>query len=200
MAKDEVATMGEILTNDVGGRDAVHVAVISVVAGEMLVPGDHVGFKKSAIGEDKPVYAIADRVGIVDPYLKKDVQKGQRFWLYLYPRTITSLRHNWTHPIFADAVAGSTYVPPATKLDSEKWLRNFCADADCPAYDTVIELIAHGSIDNNEDEMSATIDSESMRFHGRDASGEIPPEFWTHVENVLGHAVKHKPSYFSCSC
>jgi hypothetical protein len=36
----------------------------------------------------------------VDPFLADPVQPGQMFWLFLYPQTITGLRHVWEHLAF----------------------------------------------------------------------------------------------------
>ena len=80
-------------------RDAIHIAVAPVVAGESLDPSERVYMKWGEAWSHHPL----DRekvVGIVDPFLEVSIEKGQRFWLYLFPGSITSLRHDWTHPAF----------------------------------------------------------------------------------------------------
>lgn len=78
------------------GRDAVHFALAPMTTDEWLKPGQHVGLL-----DKRRVSSRAPSVGIVDPFLKEPVQPGQRFYLFLYPGTVTGLRHVWTHPAFA---------------------------------------------------------------------------------------------------
>lgn len=87
------------LVEGMPGRDAIHVAVVPVTnaSGMVLRPGDHV---------DRDGCHARERVGVVDPFLTAPVRPGERFWLFLYPATITSLRHVWTHPAF------ETKLPP----------------------------------------------------------------------------------------
>ena len=78
-------------------RDAIHVAVAPVEALETLAPGWKVtldGGKARQAVKDEPI------VGVVDPFLTVLVRAGDRFWLFIYPGTVTSLRHAWTHPAF----------------------------------------------------------------------------------------------------
>lgn len=90
--------LGVLLPDHEHRRDAVHIAIAPVTAAVELEPGQHVGLlegsKEFAGPSDKPL-------GVVDPFLKEPIQPNQRFWLFLYPETITGLRHVWTHPAFA---------------------------------------------------------------------------------------------------
>ncbi len=79
-------------------RDAVHVAIAPVLADTDLQPGAHVGLTR--IGTAK---CMKDTIGVVDPFLTRMVKWGEQFFLFLYPSTITSLRHDWTHPAFGAA-------------------------------------------------------------------------------------------------
>lgn len=95
MKEDTQKTIGEIHFGDYE-RDAIHIAVAPVVAAHTLTPGEHVGL----VGSNGAARFSPRHIGIVDPFLKDEVKGGQRFWLFLYPNTITSLKHLWTHPEF----------------------------------------------------------------------------------------------------
>ncbi len=89
----EQPTLGQLLSGN-ERRDAVHVAIAPVQAGTELRPGQRIGLLEGK------AYANAETIGIVDPFLVFPVPKGEWFYLWLYPNTVTSLRHVWTHPAF----------------------------------------------------------------------------------------------------
>jgi hypothetical protein len=95
--------LGQLIEDGDRRRDAIHIAVAPVTAAERLAPGQHVGLVQEG---DLELVGPCDRtIGVVDPFLTEEVEAGQRFWLFLYPGTITGLRHVWTHPAFAAAAA-----------------------------------------------------------------------------------------------
>lgn len=103
VATDALATLGTIIGPE-EKRDAIHLAVIPVQAKSRVYAGDHVN------SEGQPVAQYTeDAIGIVDPFLSRGVDRGEWFWLVIYPRKITSLRHVWSHPAFPDE-------PPVAEL------------------------------------------------------------------------------------
>jgi uncharacterized protein (TIGR02996 family) len=101
--------LGQIIEGP-ADRDAIHVAVAPVVAGVDLEPGQHVGLFPD--GTAKPTHP---HIGIVDPYLRGRVNRGQQFWLFLYPQTVTGMRHEWQHPAFP-----AKAPPPAMHAKDER--------------------------------------------------------------------------------
>jgi hypothetical protein len=188
--KDAVATMGAILPDDVGGRDAVHVAVIAMFAGEDLHPGQDVGYNGTIKDGHYVAYPIMDKfVGIVDPFIKGYVKKGEKFWLFLYPRTITGLNHLWTHPEFDESATG-LYSSPSKKAASEKWIDDWAGQYGLRASKMIEE--AKNWIDHGDHfSMGGTFEGEY-----------VPDEFWDHYEVVTGKKVDRsdRESFFSCSC
>lgn len=91
--------IGALLKNKHAERDAIHIAVAPVTATEELRPGQHIGFvidgNTNLVGGNPETF-----IGIVDPYLDQVIREGDAFWMMLYPQSITSLRHNWSHPAF----------------------------------------------------------------------------------------------------
>lgn len=107
--KDDGPKLGKIIEpGEHAVRDAVHIAVIPVTAEHDISPGTAVAvFHKPEVGWE--AYSVIEgEVGIVDPFLKDNVKKGEKFWLFLLPNTVTSLRHYWTSPNFTNRVLDNT--------------------------------------------------------------------------------------------
>lgn len=83
-------------------RDAVHIAVGPIEAGERLYPG----MKVKII--DGKIYLASryDYDAAVSPFIDEVefVEQGQFCWIMMKPNTITSLRHLWTHDKFKPRV------------------------------------------------------------------------------------------------
>lgn len=81
-------------------RDAIHLAVEPVEAGEDLNRGDWVAVR------DGKAFCVEQHEahGIIDPFLPTgipfDVKKGEKCWFVMKPRMVRSLRHVWEHPAF----------------------------------------------------------------------------------------------------
>ncbi len=183
-------------------RDAIHIAVAPIEAGEPLAVGQLVWLINGK-GFATPLAKRAKAIGIVDPFLPhaRGVSQGERFWLFLLPDTITSLRHEWTHPAFESETA----IPDDIKAASKQWLEDFLLLKDWPPYDDFIKLMTQGfttreTDDGYEDNYSVHIGNGYMSFSGEMGHGSVPPEFWTHLEIVTGKKFPHHPRSFSCSC
>ena len=92
--------------DDTARRDAIHIAVAPLLAACDMQPGQI--FKLDDRGYAIPsVHAHADdKLGIVDPYRFGTILAGTRFWGFLWPNTITNLRHVWEHPAFKAKIPG----------------------------------------------------------------------------------------------
>lgn len=177
---------GELIEGDMPPRDAIHVAAAPVTASETLSPGEHITFIQAdceLVGRSK-VAAI----GIVDPFLQAPVKKGQRFWMFLYPNTVTTLTHQWEHPAFEKRMELMGRIKHG---DSEDWLRRYANEQLDTGYNA---LISGTRSYLKYDEYMV----EGGKFEGID----LDPEFWYHYQRVTGEVVPtdKQHSFFGCSC
>lgn len=181
--EDTLKSLGKLIA-DSSERDAVHIAVAPICARDRLAPGQHVG-----IGDDGMATGAVDfddLVGIVDPFLPAPVFKGERFWLFLYPGSITSLRHDWTHPAFSPVRTAFN-----EKASSEAWLKGYANDMGL-SVGAVIEA-ARGYL------MDGSYYTFSHDTPGR-ANTEAA-EFWRHYQIITGEQVEnHEATFFTCAC
>jgi hypothetical protein len=113
------------------GRDAVHIAIVAAQAGKELCVGDTVKLRS----DGRAVYCAKEKaIGVVDPFLAKNLSAGDWFWLCLNPGSITSLNHVWEHPAFplTKVTEDQPDQPaPTSKEASEEWLRAYVLEH-CP--------------------------------------------------------------------
>lgn len=179
-------------------RDAIHIACAAVYATEDLNPGDHVGFVDKR--QDHMGRSELAPVGVVDCFLPRPVKKGERFWVFLYPGTIKSLRHSWTHPSFD---VRQQLIRQIEESPAKRRMKTFAeslnrdgTDYDGNPYSEVTfeELIDRTTSYVNGGEYW----SEGGRFEGQG----LYPEFWSDFEELTGLKVPdgERYSFFSCSC
>lgn len=219
---DALETLGNIIL-PTEKRDAIHLAVDPAFSREYLNPGDHV--RIIAKGQVSRC-AIGAGHGIVDPFLRHPVQPGEYFWLVVYPREITSLRHVWSHPAFEDEPQKNTPVGPDYGTMSADQLRALTTAAmetsmvsvprpekvrslDDPAMTEARAWIYNfaESVGLDYDELIEAagdyLSHGDYLVKGGDLEGEyVPDEFWDHYQVVKKEKVDEndRGSFFSCSC
>lgn len=114
---DALDILGRVIVDtDKVGRDAIHLAVEPVIAGAKVFPGQDVGrLADGSFAAPTLTNGITKTLGIVDPFISKPIQQGEKFFLVIYPRQITTLRHVWEHPEFGAEVVNPA-LEPAPKL------------------------------------------------------------------------------------
>lgn len=198
---DALETLGMIIGPN-EKRDAIHLAVDPVVAVEGLYPGQDVGFVDGGVGMcDNPV-------GIVDPFLKDAVKAGDMFWLVVYPREITSLRHVWSHPKFDDEAEDEVEKAPlADRIEFKKELDGTnAARRWVESYADSVGLDFDELVDAAEEWVSSSHNSTwggEYLNRGELLDGvSLPSEFWIHYQKFTGKVVdpQYQQNFFTCSC
>lgn len=162
MSDPIIKTIGTIHSRKME-RDAIHTAILQVKAAEPLVQGTTV--KLDEIGN--AIHCRREEaIGIVDPFLTGAVEVGDKCWVFIFPGTVTGMRHHFTLPAIDKVMMDEA---------SKKWLEKYASDHR-EQYETLItcvtEFVNNGCTDPTMDD------------NFRDS--EVPDEFWIHFKNVTG--------------
>lgn len=176
-------------------RDAVHIAVVPIEAGVSLEPGRPI----KVVGGKAFDALHGEHIGVVDPFLGETVRKGEKFWLFLNPGSITSLRHVWTHPGLPEEIPVDEVLVRTAKSilqtgeDSYQWLDRVARNNGM-SYDELVnacdECLRYGYFTFDSDTTSSNLN-------------EIREEIFDHLEAVSGRRFDRATrdnAYFSCSC
>jgi hypothetical protein len=207
MSEDTLKKLGKIHKTD-QGRDAVHVAIISMQAKHGF--RYHAGLAVDNQG-NQVLATDESAVGIIDPFLfdGEYVDQGGWFYVYLKPGTISSLKHVWTHPAFPDpeevvavkdlpvSIPVITDLIAAAKKRVEDWVDG--ADIPC-SYDEFIQVLTTGKSGDVENYRYFTCNNWAITCYGHDAYANIPSNILDDVELIIGHRLTNRPEMFSCSC
>lgn len=176
-------------------RDAVHIAVAPVVAAESLTPGQRITFALEGNRESVVGATGENAIGIVDPFIRGGVWEGARFWMFLLPNTITSLRHQWTHPVFGD---------DTTKSESQAWIEAFAAELN-QTYSRLMDAATYWQAGEEDIASARSKWNDNYTYDNTEQYKNVDyakwPIFWKHYEIVTGRKVKdHEATFFTCSC
>lgn len=200
VSTDALDTLGTCPIPENSGRDAIHLAVEPVVAGHMLKPGQRVFIANGCAFADFNIDPNVRATGIVDPFLERPILAGEKFWFVVLPRTITSLRHVWSHPAFPEAESvvdtDPHYVFNPEQSMAMAWMKDYCRELG-ERYEYIMDgakkFIESGDYLYGEKDRG---NLEGVNFH--------PQEFWDKYEAITGEKVgghtRGEGSFFSCSC
>jgi len=199
-------------------RDAIHVAVFPCIADDNMEPGTAVRINEDGTASD----GYSDNVGIVDPFLDCPVYVGEKFWVFLFPNTVTGMRHQWQHPDLDHICEPEPVTKPVKDIDDiidpNAW--SCCSQVDIDGGWTADSLTetqraALERIRKFAEEYYATpsrlidqaVSGETL-FFGTEIYGDVDferdlREFWTDISLFTGRyfSTKHRDnSGYRCGC
>jgi len=220
---DNPPKLGQLIKEPVE-RDAVHIAVIPVQAGDdHIIPGEPLKF---AWGSRSVVLRCTDydpenAVGVADPFLftrpnkegpitishpdyreiderPTSIRKGDWFWMFLLPGSVTGMRHHY--------YCAAIDTPPRMPVNEhEDWLREFAQRWNFD-YD---EMISAATSPKPPEEPKSLWDAQDyICARGQDlhSAGELGDDlrlFWEHIEGLTQqkYSAVHKQHVgWTCTC
>ena len=81
--------------DELGVKDAIHVAIVSCIAGQAIKGGGRVMLNK----DGQAINASCNSgFGVADPFIGQ-IARGEHFWAMVDPQEVATVAHTWDHPV-----------------------------------------------------------------------------------------------------
>lgn len=123
--------LGRLIEGDDAQRDAIHIAIIPLIIGEdYMQHGERFRLKygsKTIALSGEYENGATPTLGILDPFIDtfKSIMEGQKVWGFLFPGTVTGMRHHWKHPSFDKEETPENIYEVWLREFADKWNFNF---------------------------------------------------------------------------
>jgi hypothetical protein len=139
--------------DELGTKDAIHVAIVAVRAGSAIKPG-----QRCKMNEHREAVPDSEGEGVADPFVKDAIATGQSFWLLLNQDAVPNVQHVWEHPTI-------DFAPPAREVKRNRAIEQ-TAKAFGVTYEQVLEAadkVVSGKYGYDEAPYPGTLTAEEFR-------------------------------------
>lgn len=154
---------------ELGIKDAIHTAIVSVRAGRAINPGQRCG-----LNENREAVPDEKGCGVADPFLRTPIPVGKAFWLLLCQDEVPNVQHVWEHPTV-------DFTPPAVEAKKNKYLDQYAAQ-----FGVTYEQLMNACAYVVEKETSAPYPGTMTRDQVDEANSDAY-DVWYEWANETGH-------------
>lgn len=162
--------------DELGIKDAIHTAIVSVRAGSPIKPGQRCGPNK-----DREFVPNGKGPGVADPFRKAPIGTGDAFWLILDQDAVPNVQHVWEHPT-VDFAPPTKPVKRNAAIEDVAKLYGVTYEQAMAAVDYVLE---HGESAPHPGGMTQE-QIEELDFESYD--------FWSEWSDEVGHEFENQGS------
>ena len=172
---------------ELGEKDAIHVAIVAVRADGVIHAGARVGMNE--FGEAFETYRSDKKVGVgvADPFRKnKIIATGEVFWLLIDQADVPNVQHVWEHPKVSFGI-------PTKEVKYNSYIKED-ADSLGLTYQELMDAAAKLVYEDKQSEYKGSLTSDELEEIMEDFEWG---EFWDNWSDETGHEFEN---YGSSCC
>lgn len=173
---------------ELGIKDAIHTAIVSVRAGKPIQPGE-----RCKMNELREAIPDGKGVGVADPFRRGSIARGEWFWLLLDQDEVPNVAHVWEH-------ATIDFSAPAVDPTKNKYLERYASQYGV-TYEQLMEACSIVATTEKPAPYTGTLSADEVET-ARDIIGN---DIWYEWKEESGHEFYNQgtdccPEYCYPSC